>query len=70
MFRHALPLVIVLAACDAGSPPPPPAPPSEPAPGAATAGPWINTDDQAPLSEKLARWKGKRPVLLEFSFLK
>ena len=74
MARWTLPLLLALAACDTPKPPevkpsPPPPKASNPAANAAGAGPWINTDDQSPLHEKLAAWKGKKAVLLEFSFL-
>ena len=78
MTRWTLPLLFALAACDATKPPevkpPPPPPPKATGPaadatGAAGAGPWLNTADQAPLQKKLAAWKGKKAVLLEFSFL-
>ena len=75
MTRWTLPLLFALAACDAPKPPevkPPPPPPAKatsPAANAEGANPWINTDDPAPLQEKLAAWKGRKAVLLEFGFL-
>ena len=53
MARWTLPLLFALAACE-----------SQPA-----NSPWINSNDPAPLREKLAAWKGRKAVLLEFSFL-
>ena len=60
MARWTLPLLFALAACDAGQRPAPPA-------GEMQA--WINSADQAPLEHQLAAWKGRKAVLLEFSFL-
>ena len=53
MARWTFPLLLALAACEARP----------------RTGPWINSEDQAPLVDQLAGWKGRKVVLLEFSFL-
>ena len=69
MIRWTLPILFVLAACDAKPQSDPLAPTINPITEGPATGPWINSDDQSPLTDKLAGWKGRKVVLLEFSFL-